>query len=253
MSGVAREESPAHPRHRGTPVPIVGAVVLAGSPTREPGSRVGDQPVAMAHNVNPAVADSTRMGDMPDDATMSLAVSLKLHDEAGLQQFLAQVARPSLADVPPLPHALPVHGQLRPHAVRRRDRHDLPHLAGPDREARVGQPPGGGRSGPVSAARRRVRHAHRHVPQQGREFYANDSAPTMPSDVAAVVQGISGLDNHAVRHPTRCPAVPRPAAAPNTARHTAPRRRRRIGRRPGSRRASCTPRTTRRLAGHRQR
>ncbi len=35
----------------------------------------------------------------------------------------------------------------------------------------------------------------------GRQFYANDAAPSLPSDVAGLVQGVSGLDNHAVRHP----------------------------------------------------
>jgi subtilase family serine protease len=42
--------------------------------------------------------------------------------------------------------------------------------------------------------------------QQGkRQFYANDAAPTLPADVADVVQGVSGLDNHAVRHSNAIP------------------------------------------------
>ena len=39
----------------------------------------------------------------------------------------------------------------------------------------------------------------------GRDFYANDVAPTLPSSVAAVVQAVHGLDNHAVRHSSAVP------------------------------------------------
>ena len=39
----------------------------------------------------------------------------------------------------------------------------------------------------------------------GREFYANDSAPSLPSSVASIVQAVHGLDNHAVRHSSAVP------------------------------------------------
>jgi kumamolisin len=52
--------------------------------------------------------------------------------------------------------------------------------------------------------------------QNGRQFYANDTAPMVPSSVAGVVQGIAGLDNHAVRHPqvVRSNAVAPRASSP---------------------------------------
>jgi kumamolisin len=36
--------------------------------------------------------------------------------------------------------------------------------------------------------------------QGSRQFYANAEAPSLPTGVASVVQGISGLDNHSIRH-----------------------------------------------------
>lgn len=117
------------------PVPSVAGIVLANSANAaNTNSQAGARPlVAVLHNVNPAVANSTRMGDMSASDEMSLAVSLKPHDEAGLRQLLAQVGDPTPA-----------------------------------------------------------RFMARYGPSE--------------ADVASVVQGISGLDDHAVRHSY---AVPR--------------------------------------------
>src|ERR1700760_3767182 len=72
------------------PVPILAGVVLANSATAAGPNVVPLRTIP--HNVNPAVAGSTRMGDRAANDTMSFAVSLKLHDEAGLHQFLNQVS-----------------------------------------------------------------------------------------------------------------------------------------------------------------
>ena len=63
-----------------------------------------------------------------------------------------------------------------------------------------------------------------------KKFYANDNAATLPADVAAIVQGISGLNNKTVRTPqlakpnasapmatpTRTATAPRSTTAPTT-------------------------------------
>src|SRR6202000_2245767 len=68
------------------------------SPATATAAGTGAAPmVAVPHNVNPAVAGSTRTGDLAANHMMSFAVSLKLHDEAGLRQFLAQVGNRSSA------------------------------------------------------------------------------------------------------------------------------------------------------------
>lgn len=185
-----------------TPVPIVGAVVLANfANAANTSSPVGSQPmVAMLDNVNPAVANSTRMGDMPSDATMSLAVSLKLHNEAGLQQFLAQVSDPQSPQYqqyltpaefaqrygPTQDDVTAVTNYLTAQGLTVQDVSDNRQVVDV--------------SGPVSEIDKAFATHMGMYQQQGRQFYANDAAPTMPSDVAGVVQGISGLDNHAVRH-----------------------------------------------------
>src|SRR6202000_408057 len=77
------------------PVPIAAALVFAATANA---AGTGAAPmVAVPHNVNPAVAGSTRTGDLAANHMMSFAVSLKLHDEAGLRQFLAQVGNRSSA------------------------------------------------------------------------------------------------------------------------------------------------------------
>lgn len=183
------------------PVPIVAGIVLASAAHANTTSQPDAQPlVVVPHNVNPAVVNSTRMGDLAASATMSLAVSLKLHDTAGLRQFLTQVADPASPRY---------HHYLTPA--------EFTAEYGPttDDVARVADflTSGGLRVDDVSQNRQVLdvtgtvgqldsafaTHLGRYREGQ-REFYANDSAPTMPSDVADVVQGISGLDNHAVRH-----------------------------------------------------
>jgi subtilase family serine protease len=187
------------------PVPIAAALVFAATANA---AGTGAAPmVAVPHNVNPAVAGSTRTGDLAANHMMSFAVSLKLHDEAGLRQFLAQVgdrssaqyhhyltpaqftARygPSTADVTKVTDYLRSAGLTVTRVSGNRQVVDVQGSAGTVNRAfatRIGT-----------------------FRQGTRTFYANASAPSMPSDVAGLVQGISGLDNHAVRHT---------AAVPNT-------------------------------------
>jgi kumamolisin len=194
------------------PVPIVAGVVLANSANASnENTHLGNQPlVAMLHNVNPAVRHSTRMGDMPADDRMSLAVSLKLHDEADLRQFLAQVSDPksalyhhyltpaeftarygpSQADVAKVTDFLTAQGLSVKDVSANRQVVDV--------------------TGPVSQVDNAFATHMGEYQQNGREFYANDAAPTMPADVAGVVAGISGLDNHAVRHSYAMPSNARP-------------------------------------------
>ena len=185
-----------------TPVPIIGAVVLANfANASNTQSQVANEPmVAMVSNVNPAVADSTRMGDMSSDATMSLAVSLKLRDESGLRQFLAQVSDPQS---PVYQHYLTPDQFMAQYGPTQDDVAKVTDFL--TAQGLTVQDVSANRqvvdvSGPVSQIDRAFATHMGMYQQAGREFYANDAAPTMPSGIADVVQGISGLDNHAVRH-----------------------------------------------------
>ncbi|MFE6054686.1 protease pro-enzyme activation domain-containing protein [Kitasatospora sp. NPDC056446] len=157
--------------------------------------------VALPNTVNPAVAHSEKKGDVPAEQQISVSVSLKLGDSAGLDRFLTAVATPGT----------PEFGRyLTPEQFTAR--------FGPTQAAveqvRTYLAQQGLTVSGVSANRQVVNahgtaaqvsqafgtHESSYVdPQLQRAFFANDAAASIPSDLASVVQGISGLDNHAVR------------------------------------------------------
>lgn len=185
------------------PVPIAAGIVFA---TTANATGTGATPmVAVPHNVNPAVAGSTHTGTLAANHRMSFAVSMKLHDEAGLRQFLAQVGDPSS----PLYHhyLTPArftarYGPSRADVARVSDYLrsaglTITHVSGNRQVIDVA-----GTAGTVNRAFATRIGTYR---QGTKPFYANASAPRLPSDVAGLVQGISGLDDHAVRHTSLVP------------------------------------------------
>jgi kumamolisin len=185
------------------PVPILAGVVLANSANAAGTNAV--PLVTIPHNVNPAVTGSTKIGDMAANDTMSFAVSLKLHNEAGLHQFLNQVSDrtsslyhhyltpaqftakygPSTQDVATVTNFLKSQGLHVKDVSANRQVVDA--------------------TGSVSTVDKAFATHIGTYKQGSRQFYANATAPALPSDVAGVVQGIAGLDNHALRHSTAIP------------------------------------------------
>lgn len=178
------------------PVPIVAAVVIGNMANASP-----QQPlVAIPHNVNPAIAHSTRMDDMAPNSTMSVAVSLKLHDEDGLQQFLGQVNDKQS----PLYHQYLTpaefsakYGPTTADVAKVTDFLKGSGLAVKDVSANRQVVDVTGSASQIDSAFNTKIYNYK---QGSRQYYANESAPTLPSDVANMVAGVSGLDNHAVRH-----------------------------------------------------
>ncbi|MFF3001375.1 protease pro-enzyme activation domain-containing protein [Kitasatospora sp. NPDC057940] len=157
--------------------------------------------VALPNTVNPAVAHSEKKGDVPAEQQISVAVSLKLRDTAALDRFLAAVATPGT----------PEFGKyLTPEQFTARFG---PTQAAVD-QVKTYLAAQGLTVTEVSANRQVVSahgtnaqisqafgtHESSYVdPQLQRAFFANDAAASVPADLADVVQGVSGLDNHAVR------------------------------------------------------
>jgi subtilase family serine protease len=178
------------------PVPIIASLVLAGT------ASASTQPlVAVPQNVNPAVATSARVADLAPTSQVSFAVALKLRDEAGLNSFLAQVNNPTSSLY---------HHFLTPAQFNARYAPTTADVAG----VRSFLTANGIQVTKVSGNRdvidavgsvAQVKQAFATnigvYQQNGRQFYANDTAPMVPASVAGVVQGIVGLDNHSVRHP----------------------------------------------------
>ncbi|MFJ7909641.1 protease pro-enzyme activation domain-containing protein [Kitasatospora sp. NPDC096204] len=172
--------------------------------------------VALPNTVNPAVAHSEKKGDVPAAQQIAVSVSLKLRDADALDRFLTAVATPGT----------PEYGHyLTPEQFTARFG---PTQAAVD-QVRTYLAQQGLTVTEVSA-NRQVVNAHGTAvqvsqafgthessyldPQLQRAFFANDAAASIPSDLAAVVQGVSGLDNHAVRKNRL--ATPK-AVTPNTA------------------------------------
>ncbi|HEX4724530.1 MAG TPA: protease pro-enzyme activation domain-containing protein, partial [Pseudonocardiaceae bacterium] len=169
-----------------SPVPVVAGIVIVASANG--GGAAGAQSmVAMPHNVNAAIDRSTKMGDMSPSDTMSVAVSLNLRDQAGLQSLLQQLgdassplyhqyltpsefsARygPTTADVAKLSDYLTSAGLTVQDVSANRQVVDV--------------------TGPVSMMEQAFDTHMSRYRQNGREFYANDIAPALPSGIAGMV------------------------------------------------------------------
>ena len=192
-----------------SPVPVVAGIVLVATADVSGTAAAGAQPMmAMPSDMNPAIDSSARMGDMAASDMMSVAVSLNLRHTDELRNFLTELSDPnspeyrqyltpaeftarygpSRADVAKVTDYLTTAGLTVAHVSANRQVVD------------------------VTGSAARMEHAFdTHLSryrQNGREFYANDIAPALPAGIAGMVSGISGLDDHAVRH-----AMARPSAA----------------------------------------
>ncbi|WP_078891175.1 protease pro-enzyme activation domain-containing protein [Streptomyces sp. NRRL S-350] len=157
--------------------------------------------VSLPNTVNPAVAHSEKKGDVPSEQQISVSVSLKLRNADALDRFLAAVTTPGTpefgryltpeqftarfgptqADVEQVKTYLAQQGLTVSDVSANRQVVNARGTA-----AQISQAFGTHESSYVD-------------PQLQRAFFANDAAASIPSDLAAVVQGVSGLDNHAVR------------------------------------------------------
>ncbi|MFJ9838983.1 protease pro-enzyme activation domain-containing protein [Kitasatospora sp. NPDC101155] len=157
--------------------------------------------VALPNTVNPAVAHSEKKGDVPAEQQISVAVNLKLRNADALDRFLTAVTTPGSPQFGKYLTPEQFSAQFGP------AQQDV-------EKVKAYLTAQGLTVGDVSANRQVVNahgtaaqisqafgtHESSYVdPQLQRAFFANDDAASIPADLASVVQGVSGLDNHAVR------------------------------------------------------
>ncbi|MEC3976429.1 protease pro-enzyme activation domain-containing protein [Amycolatopsis sp. H20-H5] len=187
------------------PLPIL-ATAFTGS------AQAADPQVALTDNVSPAVAHSQRVGDLPAAQQVSVAVALKLHNTAQLDRFVADVANPRS----------PMYGKyLTPQQFAAqygatKSETDRVTAFLRDKGLTINSVSGQvvdatGTSAQLAGAFSTSMGLYDDAAQH-RQFFANDRAPLVPAAIAGVVQGVSGLDNFAVRHHS---AVSAPKANPN--------------------------------------
>jgi kumamolisin len=161
----------------------------------------------------PDLARAQRMGDVPDPKPMSVTLSLAPRNQADLDRFVEEVSDP----------ASPNYGHyLTPPQFAARygaSREQVDKVTSYLRAAGLSVDSVGPNnllieaSGPASAMEQTfaTRLSERYDTSTKQHFYANDTEPTLPADVAAGVVGVAGLDNHArYRHAS---SPPPPAAS----------------------------------------
>ncbi|PYC67811.1 hypothetical protein C7C46_29935, partial [Streptomyces tateyamensis] len=156
--------------------------------------------VALPNTVTPAVAHSQKQGDLPAAEKLSVAVGLKLRNEAGLDQFLADVANPKSAGYGRYLTPEQFTARYAPaqadvdHVVAYLTSHGLTASVSANRQVIDVQ----GSAEQIQTAFGTHESSYFDAAAQ-RSFFANDGAASLPADVASLVVGVNGLNNHTVR------------------------------------------------------
>ncbi|WP_441251113.1 protease pro-enzyme activation domain-containing protein [Kitasatospora sp. McL0602] len=192
------------------PLTVVSLGVTAASAAPSPNASASR--VALPNTVTPAVAHSQKKAGLPAAQQLSVAVSLKLRNTEALDAFLKAVSTrgtaefghyltpaqfterfgPTQADVAQVRTYLAAQG-LTVSSVS--DNRQVVNAHGT--AAQITKAFGTQESAYFDA-------------QKNRTFFANDSAATVPAELAGVVSGVSGLTDYTVR-------TTRNIAKPNTA------------------------------------
>jgi kumamolisin len=178
------------------PLPILAGVMLAGATNAAAAAPL----VAVPHNVNPALAHSTKVGELGANSAVSVAVSLKLRDQAGLSAFLSQVSDPHSAQYK---HFLTPAEFTARYGPSKADADAVSSfLAGYGLTVKA--PKANSQVVDATGTATQVEQAFNTklgtYQQASQHFYANETAPALPASVAGLISGVAGLDSHAVRH-----------------------------------------------------
>ncbi|MEV4144837.1 S53 family serine peptidase [Amycolatopsis sp. NPDC049691] len=182
---------------------------LLGLAVAVPAAAATEPLVTLADNAAPLV-NSARTGEVADGQRITAALSLKLHNQQALEKFLADVQNPAS---PQYHHFLSPDQFTAEFGPTQADVGKAVSFL--EKSGATGIEVSGNRQAITftgsaaqleSAFHTRIGTYHDQV--SGRDFFANDAAPTVPADVSGVVGNVVGLDNHALR--THAKAVAKP-------------------------------------------
>ncbi|MDH6111991.1 subtilase family serine protease [Kitasatospora sp. MAP12-15] len=173
--------------------------------------------ISLPNTVTPAVASSQKQGDVPAAQQLSVAVSLKLRNTADLDRFLTAVSTPGSNEYGHYLTPAQFNARYGPtqadvdHVVAYLKAQGLTATVSANRQVIDAK----GSTAQIAAAFGTHESAYFDA-ADAKKFYANDNAASLPADVAAVVQGISGLNNKSVRTPQLAkPNASAPMATPS--------------------------------------
>jgi subtilase family serine protease len=173
---------------------------LLGLAVAVPAAAAPEPLVTLADSAAPLV-NSDRTGDVAAGRQITAALSLKLHNQQTLEKFLADVQNPAS---PQYHHFLTPAQFTAEFGPAQADVDKAVSFL--EKAGATGIEVSGNRQAVTftgsaaqleSAFRTRIGTYHDKV--SGRDFFANDAAPAVPSDVSGVVANVVGLDDHAVR------------------------------------------------------
>lgn len=182
---------------------------LLGLAVAVPAAAATEPLVTLADNAAPLV-NSARTGEVAGGQRITAALSLKLHNQQALEKFLADVQNPAS---PQYHHFLSPDQFAAEFGPTQADVGKAVSFL--EKSGATGIEVSGNRQAITftgsaaqleSAFHTRIGTYHDQV--SGRDFFANDAAPTVPADVSGVVGNVVGLDNHALR--THAKAVAKP-------------------------------------------
>ncbi len=178
------------------------AIAILGTPVAQAATPAAAV-VPLVGSSSPALAYSHRVAALPATQHLSIAVSLRLRDAAGLSRFVAAASTPGTAAyghyltaaqfnaayAPTQAQADTVAAYLRSKGLQ------VTRVSG-NRESLDAT----GTAATVKAAFGTTESTYQD-PYAHREFYANDHAAVLPANIAGLVSAVAGLDDHTVRTP----------------------------------------------------
>jgi kumamolisin len=182
---------------------------LLGLAVAVPATAATEPLVTLADNAAPLI-NSARTGDVAAGQPITAALSLKLHNQQALEKFLADVQNPAS---PQYHHFLTPAQFNAEFGPTQADVDKAVSFLG--KSGLTGIEVSGNRQAITftgSAAQLEsafhTRLGTYHDQASGRNFFANDAAPTVAADVSNVVANVVGLDNHALRTHASAAAKP---------------------------------------------
>jgi kumamolisin len=195
-------------------LPIVA--LAAGALTGQAGA--AEPRTALSSAAAPGMAGTSRLGAVDGSQQVAVAVVLRLRHTDQLKAFLAKVSDPSSAEYGHYLTPARFTGEYGPTkadvaAVSKHLRAAGLTVTSVSGNRQVIDATGSAKAVGAAFGTSLGRY---HDSNQGRNFYANDRAPTLPASLAKLVTGVNGLNNHYQRQHYAAPtAAPRSNASPD--------------------------------------
>jgi kumamolisin len=178
------------------PLPALLSLSLVGT-----ADAVTNPLVSLTDNTVPALAHSARTSDVAASKKITAALSLKLHNEAALTKFLADVQNPKSASYRHFLKPAQFNAAFGPTQADVDKAVAYLKLSGVNDIKVSGNRQAVTFDGSAAQLEKAFHTSIGNYTDQadGTRFYANDAAPSLPANVSSVVKYVVGLDSHAVR------------------------------------------------------